>query len=67
MPAPNCNSVLSPKTKFSLILPLASLKKFLLAGKVMNTSLVPAPKLTALLLFELAIGVVRAKVFGDPV
>ena len=33
----------------------------------MNTSLVPTPKLTALLLFELDIGVVRARVFGDPV
>ena len=47
--------------------PLAFKKAILEAGVVMNTSLVPAPKFTALLLFELDIGVVLARVFGEPV
>ena len=45
--------------------PLAFKKAILEAGVVMNTSLVPAPKLTALLLFELDIGVVLVNVFPD--
>ena len=48
-------------------LPLPSKKAILEAGVVINTSLATLAKLTLLLLFELAIGVVRAKVFGDPV
>jgi hypothetical protein len=47
--------------------PLAFKNAILEAGVVMNTSLVPEPKLTALLLFELDIGVVLARVFGEPV
>ena len=50
-----------------LTLPLASLTIILLAGIVMNTSFVPAPKLTALLLLELAMIVVLAKVVPEAV
>ena len=50
-----------------LTLPLASLTIILLAGIVINTSFVPEPRLTALLLLELAITVVLANVLGLPV
>ena len=50
-----------------LTLPLASLTIILVAGIVIKTSLVPEPKFTALLLLELAITVVLAKVVPEEV
>jgi len=50
-----------------LTLPLASLTIILLAGIVINTSFVPDPKFTALLLLELAMIVVLAKVVPEAV